>query len=109
MPDTVTTYGIFKSHSLFYTKIFVIDTNEYLSVRLASEIGIEVKVREEYALSSDSKYRCLFLKIKKKDFPLFEQKVLNNLVYAQQIRGYDRYEDICRKVMKFFEPYGSCE
>ena len=43
MPDTVTTYGIFKSHSLFYTKIFVIDTNEYLSVRLASEIGIEVK------------------------------------------------------------------
>ena len=109
MPDTTMTYGIFKSHSLFHNKIFVIDTDEYLSVKLADSLGIKVEVTEEYVLSSDFKYRCLFLKIKKKDFPLFEQKVLNNLVPAQQIRGYDEYEDICRKVMKIFETYGSCK
>lgn len=109
MPDNIRTYGIFKSHSLFHTKIFVIDTDEYLSVKGASEIGVKVKVTEEYALSGDFRYRCLFLKIRKKDFPVFEKEVLNNLVAAQQIRGYDRYEDICRKVMKFFEPYGSCK
>lgn len=109
MPDCIRTYGILKSHSLFYKKIFVIDTDEYLSVKLASEIGVKVKVTDQYALGGDFRYRCLFLKIRKKDFPMFEQEVLNNLVAAQQIRGYGRYEDICRKVMRFFEPYGSCK
>ena len=80
----------------FWLHYAYFDSNSYLADSLLCKHEVPVRFGDEYE-RSDSKYRIIFCKVRKKYKNRFERAMLE-LNNKMLICGYNDYEEFCKKI-----------